>query len=481
MKFRRHFFFRSATEPCRILSQYFDRNPEKKSDFAAGRCHRQRTERHEVTVQYRLAVAAATARWRAHFDLLIVSSSRAFLLPLIIFSLPLIGMASAGDTVTSTGTANAGGDCNSRTFSQLGLDADDALFGHCAQALLECETLAALHAAKPNHQRSAAVSPINGIGPPFRVAIARNSFTNPVTGADALSTRPATFEVETPLSDQHLSADGSSTSFSPGSAAWRVRTAFADRSVASVSASCSDAVDSTPQPAIRVSVPARTLTQYAWLESWVAIALMWALPATTVISFYLAVVRNPQASNPMFVIAFFACGMLSLMLIFSRIETASLFKRLLFTFEAAYLVVWMLVFLVASAVQIPNEIGLRTAKLGMESHQYILFCIASFFCMTMAFVVVLFSDALIHVSAWFKIYVRAIASIAIVYFSLQLRLTLSLSLSFLIALSLSLSLSLSFSLSLFLSVSILSVFSSFADARILLGCFAVHVDRCSVQ
>ena len=68
----------------------------------------------------------------------------------------------------------------------------------------------------------------------------------------------------------------------------------------------------------------------------------------------------------------------------------------------------LLVFLFASAIQIPNEIDLRTARLGMDSNQYILFCFATFFCMTMAFLVVLFSDALIHVSAWFKIYVRAI-------------------------------------------------------------------------
>ncbi len=78
----------------------------------------------------------------------------------------------------------------------------------------------------------------------------------------------------------------------------------------------------------------------------------------------------------------------------------------MYTFEAVYLIAWMLVFLGASIIQIPFEIDTRSSKLGMNSDQYIFFCAASFFCMTLAFLVVLFSDALIHISRWFKIYVR---------------------------------------------------------------------------
>jgi hypothetical protein len=322
-------------------------------------------------------------------------------------------MASSNDTAAGTV------DCASRTYSQLGLDADDALFGHFSNAMLECETLKALHELNPHgdstsakssalaarilfpqqHRALALSSSNHDKRSPFRVSIAHSAIG------------PGAFNVDTPVPD-HDSFANNTAAFEPGSSAWRVRTAFEDRTPAPAS-NDSAALDDVPQRAIRITIPAKTLFQCAWLDTWFWTVIMWILPAAIAILNYLASSSVLAAShshpNLGFAIGFFACGLLLLALIFSRIETASLLRKLLLTFEAVYLIVWMLVYLVASIVQIPNEIALRTAKLGMDSDQYIFFCAATLFCVALCFVVVLCSDALIHVSAWFKIYVRCVS------------------------------------------------------------------------
>ena len=323
--------------------------------------------------------------------------------------------ASAGEN-----GANAIDDRASRTYSQLGLDADDTLFGHFSHALLKCETLAKLHAMDSSSREAAStretasrisqpqppVSPADKSSP-FRVTVTRTGPTGGGSDTDGTGTtiRPTIFVMDSIVPDQNSFSDDCD-SLSPGSSAWRVRTAFAART----STEC-DAVDEAPQTAIRVTLPTRTLTKHAWLDSAFVTVLMWILPAATAVLYFLASRPNQHfvassGSNVIFVISFFACGLLSLALILARLETSFLLKTLLCTFEAAYLIAWMLVYLVTSIVQIQNETDLRTAQLGLDSDQYILFCAATFFCVTTSFVVVLFSDALIHISAGFKIYVR---------------------------------------------------------------------------
>jgi hypothetical protein len=310
---------------------------------------------------------------------------------------------SAGDPVSAAGACS---NRSAQTFSQFGLDADDAFFGRYARALLECESLAALRATRPSQNRPAHLQ-----RPPFRVAIARNATTGADTVHAAKQIGPTAFDVDTPLPGQTSIPDASGRALSaPESGPWFVRMVLPGRDSAGASASSCDADDDTVQPAICVSVPTRTLTRNALLDSWFATVLLWMLPAATVVFYCLASLPSPFVSgvqsNVVFVCAFFACGLLAIALIFSRIETSILLKRLLYTFDAVYLIAWMLVFLGASIIQIPFEIDTRSSKLGMNSDQYIFFCAASFFCMTLAFLVVLFSDALIHISRWFKIYVR---------------------------------------------------------------------------
>jgi hypothetical protein len=316
----------------------------------------------------------------------------------------------------------------SQTYSQLGLDADDPLFGRHSLALLKCETLAALHATSPRRHAAASpreaasriLFPQSALAPsphatsgtdkssPFRVAVARTgrADADPITDTGVAHCSASALDLKNVLPNQKSFAT-ECDSVSPGSSAWRVRTAFADQTTAD-----SNAIDNATQTAIRVVLPTRTLTKYAWLDSSFAVALMWVLPATTGVLYYIASRPNllldmaPAGSTLIVIISFFACGLLSLALIFSRIETSFLLKTLLYTFEAAYLVAWMIAYLVASILQIPNEIDLRTTQLDLDAGQYIFFCTATLFCVVLCFVIVLFSDALIHISGWFKIYVR---------------------------------------------------------------------------
>jgi hypothetical protein len=218
---------------------------------------------------------------------------------------------SAGDPVSAAGACS---DRSAHTFSQFGLDADDPFFGRYARALLECESLAALRATSPFQNRSVHLQ-----RSPFRVAIARNSISGDDTDGPAQQIGPTAFDMDAPLPGQTSLSDGTALSASE-SGPWFVRTAFPGRDSVGASATSCDAGDDTLQPAICVSVPTRTLTRNALLNSWFATVLLWMLPAATVVLYCLASLPSPFVSgvqsNVVFVCAFFACGLLAIALIF---------------------------------------------------------------------------------------------------------------------------------------------------------------------
>jgi hypothetical protein len=313
----------------------------------------------------------------------------------------------------------------SASHTQLGLDEDDWLFGRFSRALLEHGTLAMLHLHEAvaagglaSASRPAACQPraIHKHDNPrsFRVAVDRTGgFAESGGKSDAVVTSISAFDIEdagTPGSRSTPAIASTLGVASPGETVWHVRPAFAAKLKDTDDLSTDGSSPSLPYPALCVTKRVRTLFNHASLNSAWANVFAWSLPALAcllyVVSSNQTITSQAESNSMVFTVAFFIASLLSLALIFSRIDTSFLLKQLLCTFESLYLIAWMIIFLVAFAVQIPNEITVRAVELGLSASGYIFAQCTHAFAVLVCFAVVLCSDALIRLSVWFKVYVR---------------------------------------------------------------------------